>query len=192
MRKPRSRSIAAPAPEACPVAESGANGIEHDVSRELEQMRMPLDHLAVKPTLEQMALVTVPPVEPFREDAVQPVHPTRDVGIRRFDEKVIVVRHQAIRIAAPFERGGDLFEQLQESEAVVRVREDFRLAIPASCYVVDRPGGLGARRPAHVPTVAASSPSARAWHKVGAGTARNRRSETCTGARHEPSPLDVS
>src|SRR5215831_2972123 len=145
---------------------------------------MPLDYLAAKPTFEQMTFVALPPVEPLRVDAVQPMHATRDVCVGRLHEKVIVVRHQAVRMAAPFQRGNDLFKQLQESESVARVREDCFLAIPAGRYVVDRAWELRARRARHVPTVAAAPPSARAWHGFGAETARIRLVGTCPGARH--------
>src|SRR5262249_8677210 len=165
--------------------DAGPDRIEDDVPRQLQQVGMPLHHLAAKPTLEQMTFVAVPPVEPLRVDAVQPMHPTRYVCVRRLHEKVIVVRHQAVRMAAPFERRDDLSEQLQESESVARVREYCVLAIPASRYVVDRAGNLRAGRARHLPTVAASPPSVRAWHQFGAETARIRLGGTCPGARHE-------
>jgi hypothetical protein len=60
---------------------------------------MPFDERGPKSTLEEVTLVAVPPVEPLRVNAVQPVHPTRDVCIRRLYEKVIVDRcdeHDAV------------------------------------------------------------------------------------------------
>ena len=91
-------------------------------------------------------------------------------------------------MAAPFQRRDDLFEQLQKSEPVARVREDCSLAVPTGRYVVDRAGKLRTGRAGHALTVAAATPGARAWHEFGAETARIRLDGTCPGARHEDTP----
>ena len=101
MRKPRSRSIAAPAPEACPVAESGANGIEHDVAAGLEEVRLPFYDGRAIATLEQVSRTVVPVVEPLRISAVHQVHPLGEVWVRCLDHQMEVVGHQAVGVAPP-------------------------------------------------------------------------------------------
>jgi hypothetical protein len=51
-----------------------ANRVENDVPRELEEVRMALDENASESTIEEMAFVSVPPVEPLSVDTVEPLH----------------------------------------------------------------------------------------------------------------------
>jgi hypothetical protein len=166
------------------VFEAGSNGVQHDVPGQLEQMRLAFDHLVVKAALEQMSGEFVAPVEPVGVHAVQPVHALRDVSFPCLDEEVVVIRHQAVRVAEPSQAINRLLYQLQEAGPVVCIDEDVLLAIPTRRHVVDRAGGLDARRSGHLPTVAAAAELVRAWHQVGAETARFRIRGTWPGARH--------
>jgi len=80
--------------------------------------------VVVKAALEEVSTVVVAPVEPFRIHAVQPVHTTRDVCLRRLDQQVIVIGHQAIRMAHPSEEVDHLLNQPNEPEPVAGVDED--------------------------------------------------------------------
>jgi hypothetical protein len=182
------RVVATPSPFARRPHESGANGVEHDVAGQLEQVRVALDELAVKPALEEVASVVVAPVEPLRVHTVQPVHSARDIWFRRLDEKVIVIRHQAIRVASPSQELDDLPEQLEEPEPVAGIGENLLLAVPPRRHVIRGAVSLESRRPGHLPTVAAVGLAARAWHRVGAETARFRLCGTGPGARRQDTP----
>lgn len=138
------------------TCEPGPNRVEHDVAGQLEQMRVALDQLVVKAALEEVSTVVVAPVESFRIHAVQPVHTTRDVCLRRLDQQVIVIRHQAIRMAHPSEEVDHLLNQLNEPEPVAGVDEDLLLAVSARCDVIRSAVSLKARRAGHLPTVAAA------------------------------------
>jgi hypothetical protein len=70
-----------------------------------------LHDLAVEAALEQVSLVAVPSVEPLRVASVEVLHADRDVRVRRRDEHVVVVRHQAIRVAPPTEPDDDVAEE---------------------------------------------------------------------------------
>jgi len=142
------------------------------------------DEYVVKASLEEMPFVAVPPVEPPRVHAVQPVHSAGDIRLRRLNEEVIVIRHQAIRMASPIEDLDDLLEQLEETEPVTVIDEDLLLAVPAGRHVVGSAGSLESGRAGHLPTVAAARLALRAWHSLGAETARFRLSGTGPGARH--------
>jgi len=152
-------------------------------------MCVALDELIVVPTLEEVPGIAVTPVEPFRVHAVQPVHSHRDVRFRRLDEKVIVIRHQAIGVAFPSQEVDDLLEELKKAESVAGVEKDLLLAIPARRHVVRGAGSLESRCARHLPTVTAVTASAGAWHKLGAETTRFRLCGTGPGARRERFPL---
>jgi hypothetical protein len=179
------RVVATPTPFAGMTCEPGPNRVEHDVAGQLEQMRVALDQLVVKAALEEVATGVVAPVEPFRIHAVQPVHATGDVWLRRLDEEVIVIRHQAIRMAYPSEEVDHLLHQLNEAEPVAGVDEDLLLAVPARNDVIRSAVSLEAWWAGHLPTVAAAGVVSCAWHQLGAKTARFRICGTCPGARHQ-------
>jgi hypothetical protein len=180
--------VAAPLPLARGASDPGANRIENDVARQFEQVDVAFDELVVKAALEEVSVVPVAPVEPPRVDPVQPLHALGDIRARGLDEEVVVIRHQAIRVAAPAKQLYHLFEQLEESEPVAGVGEDLLSAVSTTRYVVGRAGGLDARRARHLPTVAAGAAHARAWHPFGTEAARLRWDGTCPGARHDETP----
>lgn len=51
-------------------AEAGSNWIENDVTEQFQQMHVAFDEGRVEATVENMAFVPVPPVEPLRIAAV--------------------------------------------------------------------------------------------------------------------------
>jgi len=110
------------------TTEAGANRVEHDVPRELEEVRVAFDENAAESTVEEMALVPVPPVEPLGVDTVESLHAGRDIPMWRLEEKVEVVRHQAVGMAPPFEALDDVLEDLLEPETIAHVRENVGLA----------------------------------------------------------------
>jgi hypothetical protein len=89
---------------------------------------MALDKDAAESTVEEMALVPVPPVEPLSVDTVEPLHSGRNIAVRCLQEKMEVVRHQAVRVAPPFEPLDDVLEDLLEPESIAHVGENIRLA----------------------------------------------------------------
>jgi len=151
-------------------------------------MGVSFNELVVKPALEEVPSVVVPPVEPLGVDAVQSVHSARDVRLQRLDEQVIVIRHQAIRVTLPSLEVDDMPEELKEAEPVAGVGEDLLSPVPARGDVVRSAGGLEARGARHAATVAALGPGVRAWHGVGAETARFRLFGAGPGARHQDTP----
>jgi hypothetical protein len=75
-----------------------------------------------------MAFESVPPVEPLGVDTVEPLHTGRNIPVRCLDEKVEMVRHQAIRMAPPFMPLDDVLEDLLEPEPIAHVSENVGLA----------------------------------------------------------------
>ena len=89
---------------------------------------MALDENAPKSTVEEMAFVSMPSVEPLGVDTVEPLHPGRNIRARCLDEQMEMVRHQAIGMAPPFEPLDDVLEDLLEPKPIARVGEDIGLA----------------------------------------------------------------
>lgn len=65
-----------------------------------------------------MSRSLVQPVDALREDTIDVPHASRQVGVRRFDDEVIVVGHQAVRMTDPRETIDDLTKQLEEGSSV--------------------------------------------------------------------------
>jgi hypothetical protein len=105
-----------------------ADRVEHDIPRELEEVRVALDENAPESTVEKMAFESVPPVEPLSVDTVEPLHTVRNVRTRRLDEKVKVIRHQAVGMASPFVPLDDVLEDLLEPDSIADVGENVGLA----------------------------------------------------------------
>lgn len=51
-------------------------------------------------------------IEPLRVDSVEELHPARQVGSERFDEKVVLVGHQAVPMIDPAVPNDDITENL--------------------------------------------------------------------------------
>lgn len=80
-----------------------------------------------------MADPPMPPIRRLGEDAVQLTHPLREIPLRRFEDEVVVVRHQTIGVTEPVEPLDDLRQHLEKG-----------LAVPV--VLVDRLTPIAARR----------------------------------------------
>ena len=112
-------------------------------------MRFALHKYALEPPLEQVADEPMAAVETLRINAVQLSHAVRKVGIRSFDDDVVVVGHLAVGMAAPVEPLANLLEQRLPVLAVAVVVEDILTAIASRCHVVEGTGEIDAKRPGH-------------------------------------------
>ena len=59
------------------------------------EVRVALDHAGLEAALEEMSAAGVAAVEPHRVEAVQPLHPARELGLGRLDQQMEVVVEQA-------------------------------------------------------------------------------------------------
>jgi len=110
------------------TAKSSPDGIEHDVTRQLEQMGVALEENTAESAVEEMALEAVPPVEPLGVDTVEPLHTDRDIAVRCLDEKVEVIRHQAMGVASPSVSLDHVLEDLLEPQPIADIGENVGLA----------------------------------------------------------------
>src|SRR6266550_236058 len=98
---------------------------------------------------EGVTLVAVSPVEPLRVAAVEPLHPDRKCRLRRRDEQVVVVPHQAIGSNEPLVPDTGLCKQRKEVPVLASVGVELLPAHPAIHQVVDGTGELNAWRARH-------------------------------------------
>lgn len=124
-------AVAAPRPTRRADADAGSNRVQGHVPRKLEEMRVRLDKRAVEAVLEDVADEVVSSIEPLRVPEVEVVHPERDVRLRGLDDEVIVVVHQAVRVAVPPPSPDHPFEEQDEPRTIDVVPHDRRLAVPA-------------------------------------------------------------
>jgi hypothetical protein len=102
-----------------------------------------------------MTLRAVPEVEPLDVSRVDPVHRLPEVRPWRFDEQVIVVSHEAVRVADQAVPLTGAFETGQEPAAPVVIQEDGGPEIPTRCDVVDGSRNLFTTAFRHAATVRA-------------------------------------
>jgi hypothetical protein len=117
-------SVARPRPVRGTAADSGSNGIERDVTRQLEKVLVAFEQDVAVRNLEDVPDVFVSSVEALRIGAAEVPHSLRQVRLRRLDDKVEVIRHQAISEADPPEASDGTPHQPYESVPVVDVDED--------------------------------------------------------------------
>ena len=98
---------------------------------------------------EGMAFVPVPPVEPLCVAAVEPLHADRESRLRRRDEEVVVVPHEAIGPDQPLVPGAGFCEQRKEVRVLASIRVEILPAHAAIHQVVDGAGELKTSRARH-------------------------------------------
>jgi len=118
-----------------------------------------VDDIRLKASLEHMTTPLMAGVEALRLDPVQPVHSLRKRFTARLQEKVIVRRHEAVRMAHPEKctrRSRELFDEVaaihvvaKEIIALDRARSDVKEAVVQVAAWPPRHGRLitGASRP---------------------------------------------
>ena len=111
---------------------------------------MAFDDSRLESALEEVAASFVPPVEPHGVDAVQALHPTGELRLRRPDEQVEVIVEQVPGMHVPAEAPLDVDEELEPGLAVEIVAHDRPLVdTPADDVVPGRARQLAPRDPGH-------------------------------------------
>ena len=91
---------------------------------------------AFEPPLEKVAVSFVPFVKKLGVDTVQLPHAKGEVAIGCFDQKMIVVGHEAVGVTQPIITFIDVLKNVEEVLAILVVLEDRLLLIAARRNVI--------------------------------------------------------
>jgi hypothetical protein len=113
-------------------------------------MPVAFDDAGLEAPLEEVAAPRVAPVEAHCVDAVQPLHPARELGLGRLHKQVEVVVEQVPGVHLPSKTPLDFDEELEPRLPVEIVEHDRSLLDAATDDVVPgRTRQLAARYPRH-------------------------------------------
>jgi hypothetical protein len=121
-------------------ANAGPDRVRDDVGAGRVEVALCLDHARREAVSNEVSETAVSLVEALRVDAVQPFHPSREVGAARFEDEMEVRGHQAERVHLPVEAGDAAMEEREEEAAVFVVAEE-RDAAGATCNDVEEAVG---------------------------------------------------
>src|SRR2546430_11275193 len=105
-------------------AEAGFDRVLADVLAGVLEVTLGLDHPGREAGAEQVPAAAVAQVEPLGVAAAQVLDAGGQLRLRRLDDRVVVVRHQAEGVDVPAVAVDGLREQLEEGEPVVVVAHD--------------------------------------------------------------------
>lgn len=121
---PSSGLVTAPTPVTGNSYQLGTNWIEHDVTGQLQEVALLLNKDCFEAALHEMTGAGMLPVEPLCIYPVEMLHSPRQVWFRRFDKKVIMIGHQAVRVAYPPESLDSNTKYFEEPSAIDIVEKD--------------------------------------------------------------------
>ena len=130
---------AEPAP--APGREPDARRVLEDVLGDGLEIGIAFDYEALEAALKEVSDAGVAPVEADRVQAVEPLHPGRELGLGRLDEQMEVVVEQDPDVDPPREAALHVGQQVEPRLPVGVVLDDRPLLDAAADDVV--PAGLG-------------------------------------------------
>ena len=110
----------------------GPSRIEHHIATEFEQMRLLLHQDGGESALQEMPHPLMPAIDGLGIRAVELPHAAGEIGLRGFEQQMIVVIHQAVRMAAPPEAIDDMGQSLQKQGTVPIIRDDGLAGVAAT------------------------------------------------------------
>lgn len=116
--EPERGCAAAPAPRFCLRTESRPHRVLIDISGEGHEVGFVVDQLGEEASFEDVPYEPVSSIDAQCVALIQDPHADREIRLLSADEKVIVVRHQAVPIAAPAETKNDLRQVLEEPRPI--------------------------------------------------------------------------
>jgi hypothetical protein len=99
-----------------------------------------LDQDRLESPLENMPIAMVGAIERLSIDAVQVTHPRGEIAFRSFEQKMIVVTHEAVGVTDKVEPSHDLPEDRQNKLPIAIVREDVRPCVAPRGDMIDCAG----------------------------------------------------
>jgi len=119
-----------------------AHALEIAVARSVHDQRL------VAPR-EQVIEELVTPVEATRVSAQQPFHPGDQIGLRRLEHPMKMIRHEDIGVNLPARLGANLAQRLNEALAIRIIHEDPFAPVTAIHDVINRASLLDSQLAGH-------------------------------------------
>src|SRR5690349_10194647 len=95
-----------------------------DVACDLLPPRVVLNEHGAKPALQQMTVALVPAVKPQAIACVEPVHGAAEVGLRGFQQQVIMVIHHRVSVHPGAKTLPQVTKQFQKMKTVAFIAEN--------------------------------------------------------------------
>jgi hypothetical protein len=108
-----------------------------------------LDKDALEPALKKVAISFMPLVKELGVDAIKLSHAEGEVAVWCFDQKVVVIGHEAVGVAQPIIAFVDVLKGVEEILAVLVVFEDGLLFVAARGYMIYGAGVFYAKGAGH-------------------------------------------
>jgi hypothetical protein len=105
--------------------------------------------MALVPALKQMLHRSMTSVIALGIDAVELAHPLGDLCLKGFDNQMIMVAHQTVRMAEPVKAVNDLLQTFQEGVAIPIVIDNIFSGVAAGRHRVNRSVKLQSKRAGH-------------------------------------------
>ena len=115
-------------------------------------------HQGLVAPAEQVPDELVPPVEPRRVSAQEPLHPRHQIGPRRFHHQMKVIKHQTPGMHLPVRLATALAQGEQKQFPILLIPEDRLPPIPAMHHVIDGPRIFDSQLARHPPSVPTTNP----------------------------------
>jgi len=112
-------------------------------------MALLLDKDRLEAALQKMSDSVVTTIEPLGVNTVEKVHSTRQARVRRLDQEVVIVGHQAICMTDPAVSVDNVGKDFEESGSITVVKKDVLLRIATTGNVVDSAFVLQPQRSGH-------------------------------------------
>jgi hypothetical protein len=110
--------------------------VKHDVAADLQKMAVLLNENSFESSLKQMTDPAMALVVGLGVYPIELPHSFGQVSIRRFNNQMIVIVHQAIGMADPVKPLVDLSERIQEKFTITVMLEDRLALVAARCDMI--------------------------------------------------------
>jgi len=113
-----------------------------------------LDKDAFEPALEKVPVSLMPFVKELSVDAIQLSHANGEIAVGCFDQKMVMVGHEAVGVAHPVITLVDALKGIEEIFAVLVIFEDGLLFVAARGNMIHGAGVFYAKRTGHGENIA--------------------------------------
>jgi hypothetical protein len=135
-----------------------ADRVEDNVSRYFKEVALFLDKDRLESPLEDVTRSLVLPIDPLCVDTVDMAHAARQVRMRRFDQQMIVVGHQTVRVTEPSAPLNGATEDFKKRTVIGIGEVDLLSSVTTARNVVDGSFVFNPQWACHIDSVPQSTP----------------------------------